>query len=522
MWFRGIPLRLFAFMTLLAFLPAGAMLFLKTYERQMLSSQERAMVQQGRLLASALSGTDSIDRTRVTDTLIALRQRQEARIRVISSSGTLLGDTSIPGKSANSGDSEPSVLENPLYRLASFPVRFARRLFGPPVPVARPPEYYDSSAYLSGPEVQQALTGSYGAATRISGGQRSVTLYSAIPVFSSLTVSDNQLPAVTGVVLVSQSTYRILNDLYRIRLDIFRVFLLSLAAAILVSIYLSYTISRPLIRLRDEARLSPEDVPAGTIQFSQSERRDQIGELSLAFQQLTNRLKQQLEFSEHFAADVSHEFRNPLSSIRSAAEMLSEAEEATGELPFPGIIQEEVARLERLLRDVAELTRLDAKATGDSGGVTQLLPWLSDMICSWQETHPETLVQFLPESAAETVMVSIAPERLLRVLENLMDNAATFSPKGSYVTVSLSVAERVAVIEVADSGPGIPEAHLSRVFDRFFTYRPDGDGASRSAHSGLGLSIVQSVVKNASGNVSAANRPQEGAAFRVELPVSQG
>jgi two-component system sensor histidine kinase ChvG len=210
--------RLLAFNLLLVFLPVAGFLYLDTYERQLLRSLEHALAQQARVLAASLSGRGPLAPTAAEAPLRALQGRHEARFRIVDPEGRLLADSSRLGTgepAAPCGRPRLPVVPHaeslPLYRLASFPIRLARRLFAPPEPPYESGEFSSGAGTLLGEELRAALAGGYGAATRISaGGQRSVTLYSAVPVMHE--------ESVAGAVLVSQSTYRILRDLYELRL----------------------------------------------------------------------------------------------------------------------------------------------------------------------------------------------------------------------------------------------------------------------------------------------------------------
>ena len=254
-----ISLRLLVINLLVVFLPVMAVLALGTYERQLLASLEHALVQQARVLASALSGGEALDVDAADHILAELAARHDARLRVVDGVGRLVADSSLPAAAdevtlATPGDTrsradavvddatatvdEPGQRDSLLYRLASGPVRLWRRYLGAPAPPLEDSEFYSGAIQLDGGEVRAALAGRYGAATRISsGGQVSVTLYSAIPIWGN----DRE---VLGAVLASQSTFRILTDLYDLRLDLFRIFLLSVAAAVALTLFLSATITR--------------------------------------------------------------------------------------------------------------------------------------------------------------------------------------------------------------------------------------------------------------------------------------
>ncbi len=505
------------------------MLFLTTYERQLLGALERGLVQQGRIFASALSADDGpIDRARVTGILEALQQRQEARIRVVGREGRLLGDsarqevapvkfTSSRKTEADSGQEAIPAYQTVLYRIASVPVRVVRALLSPPSPVSVASDYYDSGNYLNGPEIRAALADRYGAATRISDGQRSVTLYSAIPV----RLSSGE---VVGAVLVSQSTYRILQDLYQIRLDIFRVFLISIAAAGLISLFLSFTIARPIVRLRDEADAmlsARSEDPAPALRFSQLKRSDQIGDLARAFQLLTERLLHQIEISKSFAADVSHEFRNPLQSIRSAAEVLADSSSDDGSSPFARMILEETSRLEHLLGNVRDVALFDSEQSKPrrTGSPYELQKWFRAAADQWQSRYGSDRVSVVAGDEEGPTTVTVDPERLFRAIDNLVANAVSFSPPGKPVLVELRKDGKSALFRVRDSGPGIPAEHLERIFARFFTYRPANTETTKT-HSGLGLAIARSIVTGMGGTIRGGNNSDVGALFEVWIPVA--
>ena len=242
-----ISLRLLAFNVLLVFLPVGGVLFLDTYERHLLGAQERTMAQEGRLMAAAIEAQDRVDGEDARRILIQLEQRQLARLRVVNLVGEVIADSALLGPRRENG--EPVATESAplsstersfLYRIGSLPFRLVRGHTPEIVPVA---DTDGSSNLMSRQEILSALEGRYGAATRVSPPpRRSVTLHIAIPVRID--------GAVEGAVLVSQSTGRILQALDAVRLDIFKVFLLSLGAAVILSLIAATTIARPLARLR--------------------------------------------------------------------------------------------------------------------------------------------------------------------------------------------------------------------------------------------------------------------------------
>jgi two-component system sensor histidine kinase ChvG len=340
-----------------------------------------------------------------------------------------------------------------------------------------------------------------------------MTLHSVIPVRSG--------GQVVGAVRVSQSTFRILGALVEVRLDIFKVFLLSVAAAAVLSLLVSTTIARPLRRLRDEANALVDRRGRLRGSFRGSRRRDEIGDLARALEQLTRQLEGHLRFTESFAADVSHEFKNPLAAIRSATELLSE----TGEVDDSAdrarlftMIEKEVARMERLLSGVREVTEIDARLEDEAAPPMDLTALLGEVVGSYRvRASRDVRIDFQPSTGP--LVVRASPERLTQVFENLLDNAVGFSPPGGTVALEMAADGPFARVRVADQGPGIPETHLERIFDRFFSYRPDEPHA-RNGHTGLGLAIARAIAEGYGGTLTAANRPEGGAAFEMRLPAA--
>ncbi len=508
----SISFRILAFNILLVFLPIVSLLILDFYEKQLLRYLEHVLVQQARFLAASLQDSREL-REESLRILTNLRQRHEARIRVVDSEGDLLADSSIiEGLNRESGTAsvkftEP-VEESILYRLATLPFRLYRDIFGPPRPPAAEAAFYLEHDYLEGEEIREALSGRYGAATRIStGGQRSVTLYSAIPVFSGDSVS--------GVVLASQSTYRILQDLYVRRNEIIKVFLYSIGVAVVISILVSMTITIPLRKLSTQAAgmLDRSGKFRGT--FSYTLKKDEIGDLSRSLTVLRHRLEEHIAFIESFASDVSHEFKNPLASIRSAMDVASESEDREEIQRFMGIVVQETARMERLLRGVREITWIDADAGYDRSepfDLTELIRTFTETRRNQAKKHHVELSLDLPE---KPVILNISPVLTVQVLENLVENAFSFTPPGGRIGISLFRENGKVHIGVEDSGSGIPEDIRGNIFNRFFCFRPEEE---KKHHSGLGLSIVKAIVEKYNGTITVESSGR-GTRFSIELPL---
>jgi len=511
---RGpIARRLFLFNILVVFMPVAGFFSLSIFEDQLLAGLEDSMVQQGRTIAAWLQeGPVTADRSQAI--LAALRRNHTSRIRIVGPEGILLADSSLPrGDEAPAPEIRITDKATPvtraaettvLYRTLSLPVRLARKYLLPPQAPLESADFYSGKTVLDGTEIKKALGGAYGAMTRIStGGQTSVTLYSAIPVLRE--------GRTAGAVLVSGSTYRILSNLYDFRLETGKIFVLSLAAAALVSLILALTISSPLSRLRKEAESATAARTARERTFHLTGRNDEIDRLSAAFSSLVRDLDRQIEASENFANDAAHEMRNRISGIRNAAELIPGNTPAETAASVAHIL-ENAGRMEKILAALRTLSRIE---TDDCGpGTADAEAVLEGITDAMQKRHPGLRFILSFTDSARGLVVPVSDSHLEIVLENLLENAASFSPPDGRVFVTAGRDKAALKITVRDKGPGIPDEHLGRVFDRFFSWR-SGDTAS---HAGIGLSIVEAVMRKAGGSASCSNHADGGAVFTLEFP----
>ncbi len=503
--------RLLAFNLLLVFLPAFGILSLKTYELELRQQQERSMVQQGRLLAAALGERGELQASEAKRILINMEQRFEARLRVIDSELHLLADSSRLGpQRGEAPDAEKVEAEGRqswIYRLGSLLYR-GYEIFLPPEAPLQESDLYATAKRLDGEEIRAALGGRYGATTRLSPTTRSVTLYSAIPIRSE--------GEVVGVVLVSRSTFQILRALYEFRLSTFKVILGSVAAAVVLTLLVSTTIARPLQRLRKESQALLDRRGRLKGSFKGSNRLDEIGDLSRALAELTRRLEGHIAFIESFASDVSHEFKNPLAAIRNATELLAEVDDPAERQRFIQMVQSDIARLEHLLSGVREITRIDAELDDQPVEPVALETLLRGLIERYE--MQQNGIRYRLDLSSDDAVVEADPERLAQVFENLLDNAASFSPPEGEIEVTLETGAKAAVVTIRDQGPGIPEEHLEKIFSRFFSYRRNG--TEGDGHTGLGLAIVKTIIEAYGGEIRATNHEDGGAVFETRLPLS--
>ncbi len=506
-----ISVRVMAFNLLLVFLPVAGILYLGSYEQRLLGTQRRALQEEARLLASAVASAQVPGRSAQDILLERHRLRGNAsdptRLRVISPLGRIVADSHTltgapPPQRANRAK------RNLLYRAGAYLLRpFLGARTIEPLPEG---DYYERSERLLGAEIRSALQGESGAVERISPDRRSVTVYVAEPI----RVADN----VIGAALASQSTFPILQDLYTVRLGILRIFIISVIVAMIISSLVATTIVRPLRQLRLEAGAILDRRGRLRGRFRGSRKYDEIGDLSRALERLTRRLDEHVRFIESFAADVSHEFKNPLASIRTATEMLAEVDEPEQRGRFLRMVELEIARMESLLAGVREITMIDAQLTSEVRtrvGVRALLERIVDGF----RLRERATVSIVLDAPPDPCDVMATEDRLIQVFVNVLENAISFSPSGGVVTIELRHEGTTIVTSIADQGIGIPEANLPRVFDRFFTHHPDAT-RPRASHTGLGLAIVKTIVEGYGGSIAPSNNEGGGATFEIKLPAA--
>jgi two-component system sensor histidine kinase ChvG len=251
-----------------------------------------------------------------------------------------------------------------------------------------------------------------------------------------------------------------------------------------------------------------------------AQRHDELGDLARSLEAMTRALSDRMEAIERFAADVAHELRNPMTSMRSAVETLEIVNDPPAREKLLRILAQDVGRLERLITDISNASRLDAELARESPRVLDLARLLAD-ICSFYEatTRPgEIGVGFTPPASGGPVNVLGREGPLGQVIRNLVDNARSFSPPGGEVRVGLALAHREAFMTVEDDGPGIPPENLETVFERFYTSRPKG--AAFGGNSGLGLAIARQIVEAHGGRIWAENRTAAGSVTGARFVVA--
>ncbi|HEY2659939.1 MAG TPA: stimulus-sensing domain-containing protein [Caulobacteraceae bacterium] len=303
--------------------------------------------------------------------------------------------------------------------------------------------------------------------------------------------------------------------------------LIAVAVNIASSLLLSWKVAEPVLRL---ARAADRVTAARARAISLpdiAKREDELGDLTRSLEAMTVTLSERMDAIERFAADVAHEIRNPLTSIRSAVETLDLISDPTARDRLTNILKQDVQRLDRLITDISNASRLDAELSRDAPRPLDLERLLSDIASLYdQSAKPgDPPVRFIDPDNLDKAMVLGRESPLSQVFRNLIDNARSFSSLAEggvgEVRVRLQRAGRDIVASVEDDGPGIPTENLETVFERFYTSRPKG--AAFGGHSGLGLSIARQIIEAHGGHIRAENRIDGdgrviGAHFIVTLP----
>ena len=357
-------------------------------------------------------------------------------------------------------------------------------------------------------EVTTALAGDNATAERVDELNKLV-LSVAVPV--------QRFKSVYGALLVSTEGGDIDDILRAERATLIQVFFVAFAVMFVSSMFLARFIAEPVQRLARAA----DDVRSGhsgrRIIPRMEERRDEIGDLAASLSAMTRALYDRIDAIERFAADVAHELKNPLTSLKSAVEMLTRADNDQSRERMMEIVRNDVKRIDRLITDISDASRLDAELSRETSERVDLAHLLATIVEVYRMTEVSHGVDIkLDVDLPDNGRILGRDERLGQVFRNLIDNAVSFSPEGGAVSITARAESGIARVMVEDNGPGIPPDNLETIFDRFYTERPN-DHFGRN--SGLGLSIARQIAESTGGRVWAENRDGGGARFTVELPL---
>jgi two-component system sensor histidine kinase ChvG len=454
--------------------------FARFYEREMLRALEEDMVHQADLIREVVLLDPAGPRLPEREPLlVAAARNTRTRIRLLDPRGQLAADSHRQGPPEGEEAPVPRLLPSSEPHIAS----------GPPRPI-------DVSVRS---EVRLALRGEYGADTRLWEGGDRLFLFVALPV-----KRDGQ---VVAVVYVTRSTNPVRAAMYRLRATLLRFLAGSIAATAILSLLLATTISRPLGRL---ARIAGRIAAGDRTQRLALERRDEIGQLARALDTMARELDARVKDVGALAANLSHELKSPLTSMRGAAELLLEgaADDPVARQRFLENILADTHRLDRIVTRLLELSRLE------SDDEPRVVFDFEALVREVAESSVGPAPVEVHYTATRTQLHGVRTH-LAAVLGNLLDNAQHHAAPDTAITIRVSDAPGGRLrVEVSNQGPPISEGNLPRIWDRFFTTRREHGG------TGLGLPIVASVVAAHGGTVSVTSSAEDGTRFGFELPTT--
>jgi two-component system sensor histidine kinase ChvG len=293
------------------------------------------------------------------------------------------------------------------------------------------------------------------------------------------------------------------------------------AMSVLLSLFLARTIVRPLRRIA----LAAHRVRLGRAREVRvprlPSRRDEIGLLARSVADMSQSLRERIDNIEAFAADVTHELKNPLASLRSAIDGLESVKDDKLRARLTEVAREDVMRLDRLISDISEAARTDAELARARFEPVDLGPLIEQLVASWDARRDkgDARIAFARPRKASTVVLG-DPSRLARAIDNLLDNAVSFSPPGGLVEIAASRVGNKVRIRIDDEGPGVPLDDRQAIFNRFHSMRPEEEQFGR--HSGLGLAIAKAIVEGHDGEIDVRDRDDapSGARFMITLPAA--
>ncbi|MEO7815363.1 MAG: HAMP domain-containing sensor histidine kinase [Sphingomicrobium sp.] len=481
---------------------ALSILYLDAYRNQLQEERQARVMEQARLTGLA------IDRTPVAADaalLQAIGQESRSRLRVYDRAGARIEDswTKAP---------PTYTLRDPATEAWRKGVaRSLDRGFNVLVGADMPKDFIEPQVDVAG---EWAEIGEARSTSKAAVAMRQAP--DLTPVFSAAT------PLANGSTLLVTANDRDLTRTVRSQRKTLGIALgVAALLSVLLSLFLARTIARPLRRIA----IAAHQVRLGRAREVRvprlPSRRDEIGLLARSVSDMSQSLRMRIDNIEAFAADVTHELKNPLASLRSAVDTLDRVDDPKLRAQLLDVVRQDVVRLDRLIGDVGEAARTDAELARARFEPVDLGPLIEQLVSGWEQRRETGTVRlaFARPRRASTIVLG-EPGRLARAIDNIIDNAISFSPADGLVEIAaIHVGDQI-LIRVDDEGPGVPDELREAIFNRFHSVRPASESFGR--HSGLGLAIARAIVEGHDGEIDVADRDDapSGARFTISLPAA--
>lgn len=508
-----LTLKIFAVNGVALVILAFGLIYLGQFENNLIKTELKTLERQARIYAGAIAESsqvqgpmlmpgdrgvrilryDRLARFPARKMIRRLGQTTNSRIRLYDFDGTLMGDSdwlSGPVGVIEMGPAshKPQKPFNPVEASLDFILDL--------LPSTLKLQDYPSvnkttmTGYIY-PDVQRALNGELSASEwRLpTTGNR---IRTADDIVLSAAVPVKNMDRVMGVIYLTREGTQIQQTIRHMQRDVLMLFFVALGVTFLLSLYLSGAIARPLKKLSSAANNVQNNFGRGATIPNLSRRKDEIGDLSVSLKSMTSALEERLDSIERFAADVAHELKNPLTSLRSAVETVAIVKNEDDRKRLLKVILHDVERLDRLITDISKSSRLDAELSREDMDIFCMRGMLTD-ICKYYDAELS-----MPNS--DSICIRGVDTRMGQVFDNLLSNAKSFSEN-----INVNVEKQGAYwhLTFTDNGPGIPDSKLETIFERFYTERPEGE--SFGNNSGLGLAICKQIIDAHNGQIFAEN-----------------
>ena len=492
---RILAVNIFALLLL-----AGGFFYLDSYRSRIVDARVAQASREARLIGEALAMVRADQRDAL---VMRLAEDTKARLRIFAVDGRMVVDSRALGvRNAILLDPDKQAWDQTVARFLDAGIDTV-------VGASRPPLYRERGDGRQWPDVAAARRHRRPSASVWRAPDRTPVITAAAP-----------LPG--GVVMTTVNARDITQT---VRIERFRLSLVLLVVTIvsvLLSLFLARTIVRPLRRLARAAVRVRLGRAREVVVPRLPSRRDEIGSLARALSDMSLALRARIDATEAFAADVTHEMKNPLASLRSAVEGLGAVRDPELQARLLGIVRDDVHRLDRLITDISEASRLDAQLSRAKFEPVDVVGMIDALVGQRiaRDVERGVRLRFDHQGGALTTIGEGA--RLERVFANLIDNALSFSPDEGLIAIAAARESGDIVVRVEDEGPGVPEEAREAIFRRFQSIRPESEAFGQ--HSGLGLAIARTIVEAHQGSIAVESREDRlsGARFVVRLPLADG